>query len=167
MKYNNIKIWFNVIDAELLHESSDGSTAWKLEDQSYRTGEVISFPNVHYNQPGSYEPAVSRYVCRENGIYLVLLTVTKYGGDRLNIGVEHDSYTVMSLSDNEAENDYNQISNSVLLRCDRNQTITVKATGSGSVDGDSNDSTSFTVIKMNQEGMITLSSFIWYHSIMS
>ena len=98
-----------------------------MTTETYNIGETIGFEDVFYNNAGCCYQSIGRYLGRENDIYLVMLTVCKYTEQPLKIGVEHDSYTVMSLSDNEAENDYNQISNSVLLRCYRNQTITVKA----------------------------------------
>ena len=136
------------------HAGFDGLTSGKQSGQVYSVGEVVTFPEIIYESP-NYAPSISRYVCPENGNYLVTLNIMKKYGADLHIGVEHKSHTVLSVADSVLGNIHNQVSNSVLVHRAHNETITVKATGAGEVYGTSPSKyTTFTIMQIHREGTV-------------
>lgn len=126
------------------HNLAAGYSFWKSGGESVDNGEVVRFPTEQYND-GNY--VLNRYVCSTTGIYYLSATLHQYSSSPLHVGVKQNTLTVLSYRD--TDNFYNTHTNSRLIRCEKNDTVVVHATGDGKVDRYSY----VTAILMQEEGI--------------
>lgn len=105
-----------------------------------------------YNGGGFYDPETSHFQCPVSGVYYISSAFMKNGGSPLILGVDKSSITVLHNEDAQPAIIWSQVSNSRLIRCYEGETITVKATGPGAVDGGPNEQrTTFSVVLFSED----------------
>lgn len=135
-----------------MHLNANGFTAYATSSQNYNSGDIIEFHGVISNLGSSYYPSTSRYVCPANGTYMVTLTFWKAGDNPIHAGVQKSSIIMLHIEDPWTENNLNYVTNSRLFRCTKGEIVSVQATGSGSVWGDSDRYSTFTVLLLHSPG---------------
>jgi len=134
------------------HQSFVGFSSWKISDQTFSNGDLIEFVGVRYNDDGHYFPELNSFYCPTTGLYYVTVNFGHFSvsNKELYLGVTQNSLTVLHSSHPDAY--INVFSNSRLLRCQQHDTLMVRGTGDGHVDGNSFPYTTFSVMLIHDEG---------------
>lgn len=120
----------------------------KNENQAYASNETITYDQVLWDDYGYFDKDLNEFTCPQNGLYFVSVNYKRLNVLPLHLDVVKDGVTFLRSTDDNVNNPWNNLSNSGLVDCLEGESIWVMATGGGSLYGDENYITTFTVVMM-------------------
>ena len=113
-------------------------TAYADATRTYGEAQTVIFNRIQSSFGDAYEPVSSMFTCPVTGVYVIYLTVTSNVGSQFRAFIYHEGYTMAVWPDNDVDT-RNTGSTSVILDCEAEQRIWIRAQINGDMYGNPND----------------------------